>query len=81
MNRFFFPERNIIMSAFSEATIIVEAGETSGTRIQARAALQQGKKLFIMDNIFQQDLSWPKVFEKQGAIRLKSLSQLEDYFK
>ena len=31
MNRLFFPERNITMSALTEATIIVEAGETSGT--------------------------------------------------
>jgi DNA processing protein len=30
-NRLFFPERNITMSALTDATIIVEAGETSGT--------------------------------------------------
>ena len=41
-NRYFFPERNITMSALTEASIIVEAGETSGTLIQARAALEQG---------------------------------------
>jgi DNA processing protein len=28
--RFYFPERNITMAALSEATVIVEAGETSG---------------------------------------------------
>ena len=39
-NRLFFPERNVTMSAITEATIIVEAGETSGTLIQARAALR-----------------------------------------
>lgn len=49
-NRLFFPERNITMSALTEATIIVEASETSGTLIQARAALQQGRELFILDN-------------------------------
>ena len=51
-NRLFFPERNITMSALTEATIIVEAGETSGTLIQARAALHQGRKLFILDSCF-----------------------------
>ena len=40
------------MSALTEATIIVEAGETSGTLIQARAALKQGRKLFILDSCF-----------------------------
>ena len=52
-NRLFFPERNKTMSALTEATVIVEAGETSGTLIQARAALEQGRKLFILDNCFR----------------------------
>ena len=52
-NRFFFPQRNITMSALTEATVIVEAGETSGTLTQARAAIKQGRKLFILDNCFK----------------------------
>ena len=32
-NRSFFPERNVTMSALTEATVIVEASETSGTLI------------------------------------------------
>jgi len=70
-NRLLFPERNITMSALTEGTIIVEAGETSGTLIQARAALHQGRKLFILDSCFRPDLSWPAKFEKQGAIRVR----------
>ena len=31
-NRLFFPERNVTMSALTQATIIIEAGETSGTQ-------------------------------------------------
>ena len=69
-NRLFFPERNITMSALTEATIIVEAGETSGTLIQARAALHQGRKLFILDNCFQRGLSWPQKFAHKGAVRV-----------
>jgi DNA processing protein len=69
-NRIFFPERNATMSAISQATVIVEAGETSGSLTQARAALHQGRKLFILDSCFQNPgLTWPKRFEKQGAIR------------
>src|SRR5690606_35708634 len=52
INRFFFPERNKTMSALSDATIIVEASETSGTLTQARAALDQGRKLFILESNF-----------------------------
>jgi DNA processing protein len=69
-NRLFFPERNITMSALTEATIIVEAGETSGTLIQARAALHQGRKLFILDNCFHRGLSWPQKFADKGAVRV-----------
>lgn len=69
-NRLFFPERNITMSALTEATIIVEAGETSGTLIQARAALNQGRKLFILDNCFRKGLSWPRKFADKGAVRV-----------
>ncbi len=72
-NRLFFPERNVTMSVLTEGTIIVEAGETSGTLTQARAALHQGRKLFILDNCFQRtDLTWPARFEAEGAVRVKT---------
>lgn len=71
--RHYFPERNATMSALTEGTIIVEAGETSGTLTQARAALYQGRKLFILESCFQNPaITWPARFEEQGAIRVKS---------
>ena len=78
-NRVFFPERNKTMSALTEATIIVEAGETSGTLIQARAALQQGRKLFILDNCFKNpDLTWPEKYAKKGAIRVRDYDDVRN---
>lgn len=72
LNRLFFPERNATMSALTEGTIIVEAGETSGTLTQARAALHQGRKLFILDACFRRkDLTWPQRFAELGAIRVR----------
>jgi DNA processing protein len=72
-NRLFFPERNITMSALIEGTIIVEAGETSGTLIQARAAMHQGRKLFILESCFEwTDIIWPQKFLKEGAVRVRS---------
>ena len=58
-NRFFFLERNKTMSALSQATVIVEASETSGTLSQAEAALQQGRKLFILNSCFEYGMEWP----------------------
>jgi len=75
-NRLFFPDRNITMSALTEATVIVEASETSGTLIQARAAIEQGRKLFILDSCFHQGLLWPSKYEAQGAIRVREYDDI-----
>ena len=76
-NRNFFPERNVTMSALTEATIIVEAGETSGTLIQARAALRQNRKLFVLDSCFRNPkLTWPANLEEKGAIRVKDYDDI-----
>ncbi len=80
VNRFFFPERNATMSALTEATIIVEAGETSGALVQARDALQQGRKLFILDSCFlNPKLSWPARFADRGAIRVKEYEDVRKH--
>jgi DNA processing protein len=76
-NKLFFPERNVTMSALTEGTVIVEAGETSGTLTQARAALHQGRKLFILESCFERtDITWPARFEKQGAVRVRSTDDI-----
>jgi DNA processing protein len=80
-NRFFFPARNITMSALTIATVIVEAGETSGTLVQARAAMAQGRKLIILDNCFRSGLAWPAKFEKLGAIRVRDVSEIKGALK
>lgn len=78
-NRLFFPERNITMSAITKATIIVEASDTSGTLIQARAALKQGRKLFILDSCFRDAaITWPHKYEKLGAVRVKDFDGISE---
>jgi len=70
--RNYFPARNATMSALTKGTIIVEAGDTSGTLTQARAAMHQNRKLFILESCFQRtDISWPAHYEKLGAIRVR----------
>lgn len=76
-NSLFFPARNVTMSALTEATIIVEAGNTSGTLVQARAALAQGRKLFILESCFRNPaLTWPQKYAEKGAIRVSTPSQI-----
>jgi Predicted Rossmann fold nucleotide-binding protein involved in DNA uptake len=77
-NRIFFPERNVTMSALSEATIIVEASDTSGTLTQARAAIHQGRKLFILESCFHNpDITWPAKYAEQGAIRVSDYEDIK----
>ena len=78
-NRFFFPERNKTMSALSEATIIVEASDSSGSLTQAEAALQQGRKLFILNSCFERGLEWCDRFLAKGAIRVVDGSEILEH--
>lgn len=43
-----FPARNLVMSGLTLGSVIVEASERSGTRIQARHALSQGRLVVLM---------------------------------
>lgn len=75
--RRYFPERNVTMAALSRATVIVEAGETSGTLTQARACLHLGKPLFVLESCFRQSgLTWPRRFVERGAIRARRLNDI-----
>ena len=76
--RIYFTERNATMSALSEATVIIEASDTSGTLVQARACIEQGRKLFILNSCFEnKNITWPNTYLKKGAIRV---SNIEDIF-
>lgn len=78
-NKLFFPERNKTMSAITQATIIIEASDTSGTLIQAKAALNQGRKLFILQSCFEKTtITWPLRFEKLGAIRVRTYDDIKN---
>jgi DNA processing protein len=58
-----FPERNKLMAALSDATVIVEAGDTSGTLHQAAECVRLGRWLFIAKSIIDNpSLQWPKRF-------------------
>jgi DNA processing protein len=74
--RFFFPQRNELMSAVSLATVIVEASDNSGTLIQARECLRQNRKLFILNSCFEQNLKWVSYYHSKGAIRVNSTEDI-----
>jgi len=80
--RLYFPDRDATMSALSLATIIIEASDTSGTLIQARACMEQKRPLFILNSCFENpSITWPQKYEKQGAIRVKDIKDIITHLK
>lgn len=62
-----FVIRNRTMALISNASIIVEAGETSGSLHQGWEALRLGRPLFIWKSIADSSLDWPKKMVRFGA--------------
>lgn len=50
-----FPMRNAVMSGLTLATVVVEAGERSGARMQARLALEHGRPVFLFDSLLEHE--------------------------
>lgn len=75
-----FPVRNRTMALLSDATVIVEAGEKSGTLHQGWDALRLGRPLFLPEEVMRSSLSWPHEFARYGAQPL-AFDDLESFFE
>jgi DNA processing protein len=76
-----FPMRNRTMALLSDATVIVEAGEKSGSLHQGWEALRLGRPLFIFESAYKDpNLTWPGAFKEYGAEALVP-NQLEALFE
>ena len=66
-----FVFRNRTMALISDASVIVEAGDGSGTLYQGWETLRLGRPLFICKSVVHNPkLEWPKDMIKHGAIEL-----------
>ena len=75
-----FPLRNRLMAFLSDATVIMEASDTSGTLHQAAEATKRGRWLFIAKSVVDNPkLNWPEKFRKYDTcIVLDKVSQITD---
>lgn len=76
-----FPLRNRTMALISNASIIVEAGETSGSLSQGWETLRLGRPLLILDTMIKnnKELEWPHKMLNYGA-QIISLKRKTDEF-
>jgi DNA processing protein len=75
-----FPARNAVMSGLTLGSVIVEAGEHSGTRIQARHALTQGRVVVLMAPTMQ--CEWAaELAEQAGVVVIEDAADVVGVFR
>lgn len=62
-----FPRRNVVTSGLGQGTVVIEASATSGAKMQARLALEHGKRVFILHSLVETH-AWAQGYIKRGAI-------------
>ena len=73
-----FPIRNRTMALLSDATVIVEAGQKSGTLHQGWEAIRLGRLVFLMESVANNpELTWPREMIDYGA-QILARDNLED---
>lgn len=72
-----FVLRNRTMALISDATVIVEAGESSGSLHQGWETLRLGRPLFIGKSVVNnKELDWPEEMMKYGAMEFSNPSDI-----
>jgi DNA processing protein len=78
-----FPERNRIMARLAQATVIIEASDTSGSLHQAAESVQVGHPVFIAGAVLDNPkLTWPRRFigpDKPLGRELRSSRNVIDF--
>ena len=73
-SRITFPMRNAVMSGYGLATVVVAAGEHSGTRIQARKALDHGRGLILTERVTR-ETTWGAHYAHRPGVTVARRSQ------
>ena len=75
-----FVIRNRTMALISDATIIVEAGEGSGSLHQGWETIRLGRPLFILKSVVHNpQLEWPKQLMQYGAMELSDINDVFEF--
>ena len=76
-----FPERNAIISALSEGTLVVEAPMRSGALITADCAAEQSRTVYALPGSIEEPMSeGPNYLIKNGALAITSARDILQYY-
>jgi DNA processing protein len=73
-----FPRRNVVTSGISQGTVVVEATATSGAKMQARLALEHGKRVWLLRSLVERQPWAQSYVEKRGAISVATVDEVVD---
>lgn len=72
-----FPRRNIVMSGIGQGTVVIEAGVTSGAKLQAKYAAQHGKLVFLVESLVtHQPWAQKLLAESRRALQVRSPAEV-----
>jgi DNA processing protein len=66
-----FLMRNATMSGYGLATVVVEAGEKSGARVQARLAVEHGRPVILTDLVVERN-QWAQAMRGRPGVHVAS---------
>jgi DNA processing protein len=64
------------MSGIAQGTAVVEASSTSGAKMQARLAIEHGKKVFLLRSLVTSQPWAQKFVAERGAIEVSSVDEI-----
>jgi DNA processing protein len=71
-----FPRRNVVTSGISQGTVVIEASSTSGAKMQARLAIEHGKKVFLVRSLVTSQ-RWARDYvSRRGAIEVAEVDEV-----
>lgn len=71
-----FPRRNVVTSGISQGTVVIEASSTSGAKMQARLAIEHGKKVFLLRSLVTSQPWASDYVERRGAIEVADVDEV-----
>jgi len=76
-----FLMRNAVMSGYGRATVVVEAGEQSGARAQARMAVEHGRPVVLTDQVVAANEWAKKLLGRPGVLVARGMNEVMDHVR